>query len=155
MKKLFILVLFILLLTGCKTQEDIQKEKKEEEINKISEELDKEEVPTEAKEWLINIKTEDVLTVFCISTSKKCATLKEDINSIKKEYKLLTYYFEFDKIDENVRKVYKETFKLNDYTGYLPYIIISSKNTLIKTHTDTLSKDDLIKLLKENKIISN
>ena len=58
------------------------------------------------------------------------------------------YYIELDNLDENIKKHYKEYFELKDYTGYLPYILLSEKDKLLSTHHDIYKLEDLKKILK-------
>ena len=148
MKKILLLLFSILLLFGCETKEEREQRKKDEEIQKITEELTQNETPEEAK-------ADKVVTIFCLTTSKKCESLKVVSEEIKEGENLKLYFFNLDEIKDEVKTIYKTTYELNDYTGYLPYIMIVSKNKLISTHTDTLDKESFIEYLKENKIISS
>lgn len=151
MKKV-VLITCLLLLTSCKTQEQVKEEKKQEEINKVKEEINKIEVPESTKEWLLKTKTENVLTIICITTSSKCKNLKNNIESLNKN--ILTYYYNVDELTQEELKIYKETYELKDYTGYLPYIMITNKNNLIATIKDTTDPEEIINILKQNKIVS-
>ena len=66
MKKTFLLILIVLLLiTGCKTREEIEKEKEQQRIDDITKEVEKNtEVPEDVKKWLVDNKTKQVLTIF-------------------------------------------------------------------------------------------
>lgn len=152
MKKLFIFILCLITLSGCQTQEEIKKQKEQEELNKIKNEVQNSEIPEEVKTWTYDVKTKKLSTVFCISTSKKCADFKTILEELKTEYNIDYYYFEVDKIDDNVKKHYKDYFELKDYTGYLPYTIISNKDKLITTKTDVLKKEELLSLFEEKKL---
>ena len=48
----------------------------------------------------------------------------------------------------------RETYKLNDYASYVPYIFITNKGILTSTKTDIYKNEDLINYFKENKIIT-
>src|SRR5574344_1601433 len=154
MKRIVILLFLVLLVVGCETAASRDKKKQEEELKKITEEINKNDVPEESKKWLIDNKTSSVITVFCMSTSKKCESLKELLTDIETNYKLKTYYFNFDEVKDEVKSVYKTTYTIDDYTGYLPYIMVVNKDKLTFTHTDTLDKTNLIDLLTQNKIIN-
>lgn len=149
MKKFFISILCLIILGGCQTQEEIRKQKEEEELNKIKEEVQNSEIPEDVKNWTFDIKTKEVLTVFCISTSKKCETLKTSLEEVKNTNGLNYYYFEVDKLDDSIKKNYKEYFELKDYTGYLPYLMLSKNDKLIKTDNDIFNKEDLLNFLTE------
>ena len=138
------------MFTSCQTKENIEKEKAQNEIKLIDEQLESVELPKQTQEWLLDVKTDAVATILCITSSSKCKKLEKLINDINNSH---IYFIYLDKIEEEIKKIYKETFELNDYTGYLPYIFITNKNKISYTHTDTLSEDKLNSILKENKII--
>ena len=154
MKKILLLTIIFFFITGCKTQEDIEKEKKEEEISKIKEELQNEDIPQETEDWLIKVKTENVVTVLCITTSKKCENFSKIVTEVTEKYKINSYVINLDNYEDTIKNIYKSEFKLTDYTGYLPYIIISKNDTLLQTHTDSLNKEELITMLENNKLIT-
>ena len=81
MKKLFIFILCLITLSGCQTQEEIKKQKEQEELNKIKNEVQNSEIPEEVKTWTYDVKTKKLSTVFCISTSKKCADFKTTLEA--------------------------------------------------------------------------
>lgn len=155
MKKLFMLLLIIFMLVGCETQEERDARKKSEEIKKINESLTTSEIPEETRQWLVDTKMENVITVFCITSSKKCEELSNTIEEVKKNNGVITHIINLDTIADNVKNVYKTTYELKDYTGYLPYIFITSKEELLYTHTDIISQEELINVLKENEIVQN
>lgn len=146
MKKVLIIICLIL-LTGCKTQEEIKEEKRQEEINKIKEEVNNTEVPESTKEWLIKTKTENVLTILCITTSNKCNTLKNNLKDLSKD-NILVYYYNVDELTNEELKIYKTTYELKDYTGYLPYIILTSNDKLITTIKDTIDIETINNIIK-------
>ena len=152
MKKI-LLIICLILLTGCKTQEEIKEEKRQEEINKVKNEVNNTEVPESTKDWLIKTKTEDVLTILCITTSNKCNTLKNNIENLSKANNILVYYYNVDELTNEELKIYKSTYELKDYTGYLPYIILTSNDKLITTIKDTIDIDSIKNILKQNKIV--
>ena len=155
MKKAVLFILLILFLTGCETQSERDERKKNEEINKITDELKEEKIPEEAQQWLIDTKMNSVVTIYCLSTSTKCKKLEEVSNNIKTKYEdIKLYFYKLDEIEESLKNVYKNTYELSDYTGYLPYISIIHKENVISTHTDTLTEEEFINYLKENKIIT-
>ena len=153
MKKLIFCIASILLLVSCQTEEEIREQKKQEEINKITEEIEKEQISDEAKKWLIDTKTKNMATIFCMATSKKCNNLKNYIDSLIEEYNITIYFYNLDEIDESTKETIKTTYELNDYANYTPYIFITENNKLLDTKTD-FTNDELLKLLKETKIIS-
>ena len=155
MKKFFILLTGLFLITGCQTQEEIRKQKEQEELNKIKEEVAQTEVPESTKEWLIKTKTENVLTILCITSSKKCSNLKTTIEEIQKEYKLTTFFINIDELTEEEKNIYKTTYELNDYTGYLPYIIVTKKDKYITSIKDTIDKKEILNILMKNKLINS
>ena len=57
---------------------------------------------------------------------------------------------EIDKITEEEKDIYKKTYELKDYTGYLPYIMLIEKNKLLVTKTDIYKLEDLKKIIKKN-----
>lgn len=146
MKKVLIIICLIL-LTGCKTQEEIKEEKRQEEINKIKEEVNNTEVPESTKDWLIKTKTENVLTILCITTSNKCNTLKNNLKDLSKD-NILVYYYNVDELTNEELKIYKTTYELKDYTGYLPYIILTSNDKLITTIKDTIDIEKINNIIK-------
>lgn len=146
MKKVLIIICLIL-LTGCKTQEEIKEEKRQEEINKIKEEVNNTEVPESTKDWLIKTKTENVLTILCITTSNKCNTLKNNLKDLSKD-NILVYYYNVDELTNEELKIYKTTYELKDYTGYLPYIILTSNDKLITTIKDTIDIETINNIIK-------
>lgn len=154
MKKALLLLIFFFFLTSCETAQEKDMRKKEEEIEKITEEIEKQDVPEEIKQWLIDNKVKNVITILCLSTSRKCNALKIVSDEIAKEYDLSIYYNNLDELKDNVISILKTTYELNDYTGYMPYIYIINTDKLLSTHTDTFSKEEFIEYLKQNKIIS-
>ena len=146
MKKV-LLIICIILLTGCKTQEEIKEEKRQEEINKIKEEVNNTEVPESTKDWLIKTKTENVLTILCITTSNKCNTLKNNLKDLSKD-NILVYYYNVDELTNEELKIYKTTYELKDYTGYLPYIILTNNDKLITTIKDTIDIETINNIIK-------
>ena len=142
MKKFFILLTGLFLITGCQTQEEIRKQKEQEELNKIKEEVAQTEVPESTKEWLIKTKTENVLTILCITSSKKCSNLT-------------TFFLNIDELTEEEKNIYKTTYELNDYTGYLPYIIVTKKDKYITSIKDTIDKKEILNILMKNKLINS
>ncbi len=153
MKKV-VLLTTLLLLTGCKTQQELAEEKRLEELNKITEEVNKTEVPESTKDWLIKTKTEEVLTIICISTSSKCNTINTNLEELKKQTNIETYYIEVDKLTEEETNIYKTTFKLDDYNGYLPYMLLTRENELITTIKDTADINEIKNIIDQNKIVS-
>lgn len=151
MKKLFI-ILFLLVLTGCQTKEEIEKQKKEEEIQNITEEINKKDVPESTKEWLIKNESEKVLTILCITTSNKCKELKENINTLKE--KITTYYLNVDKLNDEELLIYKTKYELKDYNSYLPYIFVGERNKLLTTIKDEKDVNKILTVLIDKKIVS-
>lgn len=154
MKKIVLILLITLVfITGCKTQEEIEKEKEKQRIEEITKEVEKNtEVSEDAKKWLVDNKSKKVLTVLCISTSKRCEEVKVDLKNY--ESKLKVYYFELDKIEENDANTYKTTYELKNYTGYLPYIYLVDNNKLVDYERDIRKVEDIKTFLVKNKIVS-
>ena len=73
--------------------------------------------------------------------------MKNNVNKIKEEIKI--YYIEIDNLTEEEKEIYKTTYTLNDYTGYLPYIMLTDKDKLINTKTDIYKLEDLEKIIKK------
>ena len=153
MKKILLLLTTFLLLTSCQTKEEIEEKKKQEEIKILKEEINNREVPENTKKWILENETEKVLTILCISTSTKCNKLKENIGTINKSIK--TYFFNVDELSEEELKTYKTKYNLEDYTGYLPYIIVSERNKLITTIKDKYKTEEIIEILKREKLIAD
>ena len=147
MKKILIIILIITLLCSCKTQEEIKEEKNKKEINEITENISKENIPEKAKQWIIDTKTEKVLTIICTSESKKCNNIKENIEKVNKEVK--TYYLEINNMEDVEKEIYKKTYELKDYTGYLPYIMLTNKGKIIESQTDKYKEEDIKKIIKK------
>ncbi len=152
-KKLLILTVIILLLSACKTQEEIEEEKEKQRIDEITKEVEKNtEVSEDAKKWLIDNKATKVLTIFCMKTSSRCNKLKEDVKEY--ENKLKIYYIEMDETDDSTKEIYKTTYELKEYTGYLPYAILVDNNRLIDYLNKISDIKDIKELLVKNKIVS-
>ncbi len=147
MKKILSVIICLSILCSCQTQEKIKRENEEKNIKKIKENIDKEKIPETTKEWKIDTKTKKVLTIICTNKSKKCKDLKNNVNKIKEEIKI--YYIEIDNLTEEEKEIYKTTYTLNDYTGYLPYIMLTDKDKLINTKTDIYKLEDLEKIIKK------
>lgn len=147
MKKVLIVLLSLLIICGCETQEQRDIRKHQEEIDKVKQEVSTSDVPENAKKWLVDIKTEKVVTILCIKTSKKCGKMEENLDQIDNKLK---YFIYLDEIEEEEKKVYKTTFELNDYTSYVPYIMISDKNKLLTTKTD-ITIEEINELLNDKK----
>lgn len=154
MKKVIILLCLFFLVVGCETKEERDEKKKQEEIKKVTEKLDKQELSEEAKKWLLSTKTEKVITIFCVSTSKKCEEIKAIVDEVQTKYKNITYYYNLDEIDEETKKTLKETYKIDDYASYTPYLFVTIKDKLINTHTGSFTKEEYIEFLKTSKVIS-
>ncbi len=154
MKKTFLLLLIILLLlTGCKTKEEIEQEKEQQRINDITKEVEKNtEVPEDVKKWLVDNKTKQVLTIFCMSISKRCELIEKDIKQY--EDKIKVHYIDFYEMEDSKKEAYKNAYELKDYTGYLPYVFIVKNDKLIDYEKDVKSIDDIKKILVKNKIVS-
>ena len=146
MKKIILLIISIFVLCSCQTQEESIKKQEDKRIEKIKENIKEEKIPESTKNWLIDTKTKKVLTILCISTSKKCEKIKKEI---KEEKEIEKYYIEIDKISEEEKKIYKETYELNNYTGYLPYLILTNKGKLLNTKTDIYTNDIIKELTKK------
>ncbi len=153
-KKLLLLLLCSLfIITGCQTQEEIQIKKEKERVEEITKEVEENtEIPEEAKQWIIDNRSKKVLTILCIKTSIRCEKIKTDLEEAKLDIK--NYYIEVDELSDTVKNVYKTTYELEDYTGYLPYVILVDNNKLIATKSDAKDFEDIKKLLIENKIVS-
>jgi hypothetical protein len=154
MKKVLLSVsVIMILLTGCQTQEEINIKKEKERIEGITKEVESNtEIPEEAKTWMIDNKSTQVLTILCIKTSKRCSTLKEELS--KNELNIKNYYIDIDELDDKVKNVYKNTYELDSYTGYLPYVILVDNDKLIATKSNVNNIDDIKSFLEENKIVS-
>ena len=151
MKKiLFLITCVFLITTGCQTQEEREQEKEKQRIDNITEEVKKNtEIPEEAKNWMIDNKSKKVLTILCIKTSNRCLKLKEDIKDLDKTIKV--YYIELDDLEEDVKNIYKTTYDLDDYTGYLPYVYLVDNNKLINKNANVKSIDDLKEMITNEK----
>lgn len=147
MKKILLLITCVFLITtGCQTQEEREQEKEKQRIDNITEEVKKNiEIPEEAKTWMIDNKSKKVLTILCIKTSNRCLKLKEDIKDLDKNIKV--YYIEVDDLEEDVKNIYKTTYNLDDYTGYLPYVYLVDNNKLINKNANVKSIDDLKEMI--------
>ena len=62
----------------------------------------------------------------------------------------LKYFINLDEIEDDEKNVYKTTFELDDYTSYVPYVMISEKNKLLTTKTD-ITIEELNELLNPKK----
>ncbi len=138
MKKVLVILLALLILCGCETQEQRDIRKHQEEIEKATQEVGSSNIPENAKKWLVDVKTEKVVTVLCITTSNKCKKIQENFDQINNKFK---YFINLDEIEDDEKNVYKTTFELDDYTSYVPYVIISEKNKLLTTETDITIED--------------
>ena len=153
-KKLLITSLCaLLLLTGCQTQEEIMIQKEKERVEEITKEVEENtEIPEEAKQWMIDNRSTKVLTILCVKTSKRCEEIKKGLDEAKFDIK--EYYIELDDLNDTVKNVYKTTYELKDYTGYLPYVILVDNNKLVNTKKDIKNFEDLKNFLVENKMVS-
>ena len=59
-----------------------------------------------------------------------------------------------DKIDDDTKDVYKTTYELENYTGYLPYILIVKNDKKIDYSTNIKDIKDIKDILIKNKIVS-
>ena len=143
MKKVLVVLLSLLIICGCETQEQRDIRKHQEEIDKVTQEVSSSNIPENAKKWLVDIKTEKVVTVLCITTSSKCKIMQEKFDQVNNKLK---YFINLDEIEDEEKNVYKTTFELDDYTSYVPYIIISDSNKLLTTKTD-ITIEELNELL--------
>jgi alkyl hydroperoxide reductase subunit AhpC len=143
------------MLFGCETQEERIKREKDEKVEEITKELTSKEIPKDVQNWIVSTTLDKVITVFCITTSKKCTEEKNIIEEIKTEYNVNMYYINVDEIPDESKNIYKTTYDIEDYTGYLPYMLVTDSKEVISTHTDMLKKEDFVNYLKELKIISS
>ena len=147
MKKMLLIIMSISILCSCQTQEELKKKKELDNKNEIKENLDKKNIPETTKEWIIDSKTEKTLTIICTDKSKKCKEIKNNLKELEKEIK--TYYIEIDNITKEEKEIYKTTYELNNYTGYLPYIMLIDNDKLLDTKTDVYKLEDLKKIIKK------
>ncbi len=147
MKKMLLIIMSISILCSCQTQEELKKAKELDNKNEIKENLDKKNIPETTKEWIIDSKTEKTLTIICTDKSKKCKEIKNNLKELEKEIK--TYYIEIDNITKEEKEIYKTTYELNNYTGYLPYIMLIDNDKLLDTKTDVYKLEDLKKIIKK------
>ncbi len=153
MKKILLTILFLIFITGCQTQEERELKKEKQRVDEITKEVEKNtEIPEEAKTWMIDNKSKTVLTILCLKTSNRCVEIQKGLAEYEKEVKI--YYIEFDDLDENIKDIYKKTYELDNYTGYLPYVYLVSNNKLIKTNSKVKDITDIKNMLIENKIVS-
>jgi len=141
------------MLVSCETKEEMEIRKKNEEIEKIKTELNENNIPESTKEWLVDINTDKVVTILCLNTSNKCNKLNDEIKEIT-DTKYKIYYINLDEITEEEKNIYKNQFEIKDYTGYVPYIIISNRNKLLSTKTDVKNFNEINNILKQLKIVS-
>ena len=153
MKKKLLILTLLFFLVGCQTQEEREMEKEKQRVEDITKEVEKNtEIPEEAKNWLIDNKSKTVLTILCLKTSNRCNEIKKGLSEYEKKVKI--YYIELDDLEENVKDIYKTTYELNNYTGYLPYVYLVNNNKLITTNQSIKDINDIKKLLVENKVVS-
>ena len=145
MKKL-LLISCLLLLCSCESKEQIEKKNEEKKYNEMVSEVQKSDSPESTKEWLIDVNQGKVLTILCITTSGKCTKIKENVSKIKGAK---VYYLNVDELNDQEKDTYKNKFTLNDYTGYLPYLMLSNDNKLLKTKTDIYEVNDINKFITE------
>ena len=146
MKKILLIILSLGILCSCQTQEEIKKEIELKKIEDIKENVKNENIPENTKEWIIDTKTRKTLTILCTIESKKCEKIKNNVNKLNEEIK--THYIEIDKISNEEKDIYKKTYELKDYTGYLPYIMLIEKDKLLVTKTDIYKLEDIEKIIK-------
>ena len=144
MKKL-LLITCLLLLCSCETKEQKLQKEEEKRLNELTNNVEKSANPDSTKEWLIDVAKGKVLTIFCLSTSKKCETIKNDLNNIKGSK---VYYLNLDELTDDEKTVYKSKFDISDYTSYVPYLILSNENKLLKTDTDIHEINDINDFIK-------
>lgn len=154
MKKIAIVIFLSLFLVGCETQEERDNRIKKENIDKLQEEYKDAQMSDTAKDWLVETKLEKVVTILCLSSSKKCEEIKANYETLKNDLKINIEFIELDNVSDSDKSVYKTTYKLNDYASYVPYIFITNKGILTSTKTDLYKNEDLINYFKENKIIT-
>ena len=147
MKKVLVVLLSLLIICGCETQEQRDIRKHQEEIAKATQEVSSSNIPENAKKWLVDVKTEKVVTVLCITTSHKCKNIQENFDQIDNKLK---YFINLDEIEDDEKNVYKTTFELDDYTSYVPYVMISEKNKLLTTKTN-ITIEELNEILNPKK----
>ena len=143
MKKTLLIICLLLILCSCSKKDN----------NKLNSETNNTTITdnnigyTEnTKTWLEDISNKKVITIFCLTTSKKCTELNSNINQIKNTK---VYFLYLDEITDEEKNVYKNKYDLKDYTGYTPYLILSDKNKLLKTDTDLYKIDDINKFINE------
>ena len=150
-KKMLLLITCLLLITtACQTQEEREMEKERERVEEITKEVEKNtEIPEETKSWMIDNKSKKVITILCIKTSDRCNKIKEKINEIEKNIK--EYFIELDDLEDNVKDIYKTTYNLDSYTGYLPYVYLVDNNKLIATNSSIKDITDIKNMLTTEK----
>lgn len=138
-REIFIFLSILFILCSCNIKDnnnnkDIEKEKEKNEI------INNSDIPEGVKDWEIELRNGKTITILCISTSNRCNKIKEEI----KNKNIFLYYVELDSINEEENEYYKNKFELKDYTGYLPYVIYSNNNKLIKTKANVTNIEDIL-----------
>lgn len=137
-REIFIFLSILFILCSCNIKDnnnkDIKKEKEKIEI------INNNDIPEGVKDWEIELRNGKTITILCISTSNRCNKIKEEI----KNRNIFLYYVELDSINEEEKEYYKNKFELKDYTGYLPYVIYSNNNKLIKTKANVTNIEDIL-----------
>ena len=146
MKKI-LLITCLLILCSCETKESKIKKEEEKKLNDLTNSVEKSSNPDSTKEWLISVAKDKVLTIFCISTSSKCSKINENINNIKGSK---VYYLNLDELTDDEKNVYKTKFDISDYTSYVPYLILSDEDKLIKTGTDIYEINSINEFIKND-----
>ncbi len=143
MKKILLGSLILLLLCSCDNNKNT--EIKNQTLENTTNEIDNMNVSEELKAWLNDIKTNKVLTIFCISTSKRCEKIKGSIDEITNVNK---YIIMLDQLNDEEKSIYKSKFDIKDYTGYVPYLILSDKDKLINTKKNISDINDVKDFIK-------
>ena len=104
--------------------------------------------------WVDDAKNNEfVVTVVGASWCSNCQVYKPIMQTVKDKYDLNVYFFEADLLGEEEEKIVSNTFELTDRTDGIPYTAVISKGKVIANHTGRMSKNDLIKFLKEAGVI--
>lgn len=138
-KNIIIFLLIMVMICGCdkNNKSNVDNFKKEKEKLDI---INNSNIPDGVKDWEIELHYGETITVLCISTSSRCNKIKDDIKNSEKDI----YYIEIDNVNEQEKEYYKHKFDLKDYTGYLPYVIYSDTNELVKTKTNVKDINDIL-----------
>lgn len=134
--------------------EEDKKDNTEPKENDDDEYFEEYNVTTEfnKEEWM-NLVNSDyyVINVIAASWCPHCTNFKPVIITAAKESKIKLYFIETDKLSEEDKNAYVNTYNLENYKGGYPYTFITRKGKVLTEHAGEMSLDETLEFINSVK----